>query len=262
MLFQQSSAGDAISLDARYFGPAEVVAVAETHVSVTLGIQQLDAQLAVVDYLPRAGDQVLVLGDWPSGFFVIGVLQTVSSTPRMTFCRNPKTGGARIEVGEGDLELVARHGNIRLVSAGGIEMTAMDPIDVRSRIAVRMSIFGRVGQMLTKLNLFDRNTEMSSQSIDLTAENLRAKTTRTSVSMNKIDADFDDARISGRRINMVADVIVSKAKNVYQRVSELWQLAAGRTRTVVDGTSHHKANRIYSKAVKDVKIDGEKIHLG
>jgi hypothetical protein len=59
-----------------------------------------------------------------------------------------------------------------------------------------------------------------------------------------------------------ASRIVERAKNVYQEVEELAQVHAGRVRVVADDALHLHARRALVKADEDVKIRGEKIHLG
>lgn len=59
-----------------------------------------------------------------------------------------------------------------------------------------------------------------------------------------------------------ASRIVERAKNVYQEVEELAQTHAGRVRVVAEDALHLHARRALVKADEDVKIRGEKIHLG
>lgn len=59
-----------------------------------------------------------------------------------------------------------------------------------------------------------------------------------------------------------ASRVVTRAKNLYQQVEELAQTQAGRVRVVADGALHLHARRALVKAEEDVKVRGEKIHLG
>ena len=59
---------------------------------------------------------------------------------------------------------------------------------------------------------------------------------------------------------------MAKAKNVYQTISELSQLKAGRQRTLVDHTCHMKAKKTIYKSETDFKVkaglwDGVKMLL-
>jgi hypothetical protein len=57
-------------------------------------------------------------------------------------------------------------------------------------------------------------------------------------------------------------VVVSRARNVYQSVQELWQQQAGSLRTLVSGTAQLKAREVSHRAQDAYKIRAEKIHLG
>ncbi len=64
------------------------------------------------------------------------------------------------------------------------------------------------------------------------------------------------------RLETQADTVVAQAGNVYETVSELKQLQAGRTRTLVKGTCLLKARDAILNAEGDFAIDGKQIHLG
>ncbi|MFO0607243.1 MAG: DUF3540 domain-containing protein [Polyangiales bacterium] len=56
--------------------------------------------------------------------------------------------------------------------------------------------------------------------------------------------------------------VVTRAKSVYQEVEDLAQTHAGRVRVVADEALHLHAKRALLKADEDVKVRGEKVHLG
>ena len=68
--------------------------------------------------------------------------------------------------------------------------------------------------------------------------------------------------LRAERLETVARTVVQKCSNAYHRVRELLQVSAGRTRTQVEGTSIHKAERTWVLSAKETKIDGEKVLLG
>ncbi|MBD3275350.1 MAG: DUF3540 domain-containing protein, partial [Candidatus Marinimicrobia bacterium] len=63
-------------------------------------------------------------------------------------------------------------------------------------------------------------------------------------------------------LDSTVNIVREKAKNVYKTVEGLLQTRTGRSRTVVKSSSHFKAKKIYEIAEEDVKIDGNKIHIG
>ncbi len=251
---------------ARYLGPAEVVFAAEDALRVSIDGVEIAAVAAVANYIPAVGDTVLVLGDDASGHYAIGVLHTRSrsttSSGEARFVHDPERGCTRIAVEEGDLELVATGGNIRLVAGGGIDLTGFQPVDIRSRVAVRLSLIDHIGGMLTKLGITRSRTNLAGDAIRVEGEDVRIAARQGTLACEQLNGEFDRVDVNVRRASFTVDTMLTKAKNVYHRVAALWQLSANRTRTVVAETSHHKARRVYTKAVEDVKIDGQKIHLG
>jgi hypothetical protein len=105
---------------------------------------------------------------------------------------------------------------------------------------------------------------------------LRTESERIEASASVADVTLDRGALRARRwetfstlAKLTADVlethatrIVTRAKNVYEEVEALAQLHAGRVRMVADEALHLHARRALVKADEDVKIKGEKIHLG
>lgn len=71
-----------------------------------------------------------------------------------------------------------------------------------------------------------------------------------------------ELRIETDKVETIARTVFERCLHAYRWVKETLQTRAGRTRTVVDGHCTLRAERIVEIARKDVKIDGEKIHLG
>ena len=63
-------------------------------------------------------------------------------------------------------------------------------------------------------------------------------------------------------IELEAKTLTQRVESAFQWVKDLLQVRAGRSRTVVDGTSHQLAERTFIRSEKEVKVDGEKIYLG
>jgi len=242
---QQLAAGDVVLTD-------------NNRVVVSLGVQQVDCELAVLDYDPTPGDRVLVIGDLQSGHFVIGVLSTVGPRPKFTV---DPSGATTLEVAQGDLQLSAPHGKIRLTSAAGVEAHSARVIELRSGTAVRFSVIDRLGQALSILGLTRTRTEVSNRSVHVTSEDLHIEATRSRVKSEDFGGELGSVNLTVSRMSVAIETLLSTVGNAYQKVTGLWQLAADRTRMIVRGTSHHKAKRIYSKA-EDVKVKSNKIHLG
>lgn len=76
-------------------------------------------------------------------------------------------------------------------------------------------------------------------------------------------------RLKSAEVTIVADRLEVLARSVFERFGEVtrwvkgaFQLRAGRVRTRVEEEYDVGADRILQRARHDVKIDGQKIHLG
>ena len=63
-------------------------------------------------------------------------------------------------------------------------------------------------------------------------------------------------------IELEATTLTQRIESAFHWVKDLLQVRAGRSRTVVDGTSHQLAERTFIRSEKETKVDGEKIYLG
>ena len=77
-----------------------------------------------------------------------------------------------------------------------------------------------------------------------------------------IELRADEVRVSANRLEVLAQTVFEHCAEVTRWVKGTLQLRVGRLRTRVDGTYDVGADRIVERARRDVKIDGEKIHLG
>jgi len=71
-----------------------------------------------------------------------------------------------------------------------------------------------------------------------------------------------EAKITAGKLEVVARRAVETFTNATRWVKGAWQIQAGRVRTHVAGDYQVNADRIVERADHDVRIDGDKIHLG
>lgn len=240
--------------------PAEVILVKRDAVVVSFGVQQAEAKIAIVDYDASPGDRLLIIGDDVAGYFAIGVLATALPRPRLKV-ESSTNGATIVSVENGDLEVVAPRGAVRILASTGFEATTLGPIQLNSRVGICMSILDRVSRALKRIRLTPRSMELQHEQVDVTAGRLHVAARDSSIKAEEAAVNVGSASLIARRMNSEIGTLLSKIENAYQRVTDLWQLAAKRTRLVVEETSHHKARRIYSKA-DDVKVKADQIHLG
>ncbi len=82
------------------------------------------------------------------------------------------------------------------------------------------------------------------------------------VSSEGLNIRTSEMKVVSNHIEYVAHSIVEKYENAKCWVRQAFHLRAGSARTVVEGTYKMRAERIVEKAKGEVKIDGDKIHLG
>jgi hypothetical protein len=68
--------------------------------------------------------------------------------------------------------------------------------------------------------------------------------------------------LHGGSIELEAKTLTQRIESAYHWVKDLLQVRAGRSRTVVEGSSHQLAERTFIRSEKETKVDGEKIYLG
>lgn len=71
-----------------------------------------------------------------------------------------------------------------------------------------------------------------------------------------------EVKITAGKLELIAKSISERFLDATRWVKNAWQIRAGRVRTQVEGDYRLKAKRINERAEEDVKIDGNKIHLG
>lgn len=231
-------------------GPARVLSSGFGPILVEMDGHHRTATTAVPGYQPGQGDTVLVIGRCEDELYIIGVLDTGGR-------------GLRFAVDSGDVEFVATRGKARFVAEGGVQMTSVKPIELRSRMGVVVSVLGRAGQRLPRLSIGRDKTTVSNTTVQTEAEHIEQYSTTNRLESERLRVVAShSAEAEAETVRLGAGTLHSRVRNAYAQVEALWQLAAGRTRMVVKGTSHHKAQRLYSKAEKDVKIKADQIHLG
>lgn len=71
-----------------------------------------------------------------------------------------------------------------------------------------------------------------------------------------------EVEVHTRKLKMVADAVVQRFTSVYQRVSDLLNVHAGKSHTVVDGTSVAQSESATILTKDTMTINGKEIHLG
>lgn len=78
----------------------------------------------------------------------------------------------------------------------------------------------------------------------------------------RVTAAVEQVFVVAERLEQVASSVFQRAKRVLRHVEDLEQLTAGRVRTLVEGAYSLKGEQASIQATDEVKIDGERVHLG
>lgn len=151
---------------------------------------------------------------------------------RLLFAYEPASGRCVISVPTGDLVLRAPDGRIELEAADGVR--------VRSEATVEVD-----------------------------ADLVRTRVRRAEVQLEEGQVEAAVLTTSFRRLRQTVDVlelkagrVVERAKESYRDIEGLAQTRAGRIRQVSEQAVHLLGRRLLLRAERDVKLDGDKIHLG
>lgn len=284
----------------RYFGPAGVLEVEESGKQILLSIEidsqvrELWAQMAVpTPYRLVPGDSVLVMGEDVDELYVIGILESsqkevelkksldlsggtraqiidsldeqsirvYSKKSELLFEYDEKEGKAKVNLGTGDIEFISQKGNINFYAAKDILMNGKT-VGITSQSGIVLGILNTLGRIQSAFTLKPRQLELQSPEIDIEANKANIKIENANVSGEQFAGKFEFVNVTMERFETAAQTVIQKAKNVYHTVSELSQLQTGRMRTLVKSSFHLKSKKMFLKAEEDVKVRGDKIHLG
>ena len=194
------------------------------------------------------GDEVVVIGLGSPEAFVVGVLGA-STTPALR-----TTDGTSAELTADGRGVVVKRADGHMlfeydVEAGGRVTLRGDAIRLKSEVG------GIELESATDVKIAGRTVHISGEEADL-------DTARIRVRARTLDANVDRARVALRRSELVADVIVETARNVYRKVQGLSQLRAGRVKTIADGTAWLKARQVIHRTDHAYKVKSDDIQLG
>lgn len=240
------------------------------------------------------GDTVLVIGDERDELYILGALSPIrnqcgevsriilsdgtnaseeesesgrvlrvrSQSGELMFEYDPNAGKARITSGAKNL--------VMEVPAGSIELKAGDAIRLSSR---RIELEGRSGhQTLPGFQVAERlrsvfsmmpgRIDMSGQNVKVTAGRGEFMAEESVGTVKKAVSRIGSLRLTVDRLETAANSIIERAKSVYRSTEGVTQLKSGRMRMIVEAAFHLKSRNSVIKAKDDVKVKGEKIHLG
>jgi len=176
-------------------------------------------------------------------------VERADGTPLFRYSAEP--GRGTVTLSAEALHLAASAGDLTLQAAGEIRM--------RSRtLSLKSSMPGADAA----LEIGPRSARLVGRALELAGETFKLDAAEAELSGGELRSSFKRAVIALDRLESTADVVVSRARNVYQSVQELLQQQAGNLRTLVAGSAQLRAREVTHRAEEAYKIRAEKIHLG
>lgn len=171
----------------------------------------------------RAGDAVVALPLRDGGWCVVAVTRALRVVSEERVLR----------AAEGDLTLEAPAGRVTIVARDGVVLRSGES-------AVTVADAG-IDARAARAELGAGEARLVARSLTTVAESAR--------------------HVAGV-VEVEATRVVERVKNAYREVEELAQTRAGRVRVVARAAMHLMSGRAVIRAEQDVKVKGEKIHLG
>jgi len=234
---------------------------------------------------PRLGDRVLVVESQEGRAYIIGVLE--SRNPRevvatrsgawaevdasgdslsvhspegdLVFEYDAQANRTRLNVPRGDLDISAA-GAVRLAAGGDIQLIA-DSVRATGASAVSLET--------ASSDSWPSGVRVSREGVQVDGDVLRLGGRRAELTMTEGAVQAD--RLTGtvglghfvfRRLETVADSVMSRAGEVRQIVEKSWRLRANQISGAAQKLMSWRGRHIRVIAKKEVRIDGEGIDLG
>lgn len=283
----------------RFFGTARVLEVDEEQGVVVVALtgfqigKKITARLAIeLNQDLALADEVLVVEDNQKNFFVIGVLRqkrpsgsfnrvstaegtyaltnthengetlsVYSNSNELLFEYNPNIHKARVFSEAENIVFEAPKGNIEFNAAGKIHLKGHQ-VEFSGRSGIDLS----VGQLYEKnraaLAVKPGKIDVSSQEVKISARRVGLFIEEARNNIKSFFSRIGTARLIVGKLETTATSIIEKTENAYRTIDKLNQVKSGRMRMLIHNTFNLKSKTTVIKAEDDVKVKGEKIHLG
>lgn len=267
------------------------VVLASTHDNESAN--HLWAVLAIeIDGQLQVGDKVLVTGESPDSCFVTGIIkrqaprhkaplvtqkgayaQVIERDGRETiqirdqqdsivFEYDTDKGRATLSVAEGDLCLNAPHGAIKLFSSEGIHCNSLSDVRFDSQSEIHFAVPATASAPESAIKLTPQRMTLSGPKCEIKTQQATLLAKHTKIEGESLNATLARSRVVIERMETIAGRVVQRVKDIFCRVENLQQTQAKTVRTTVSNDYYLTSNHADIQAKDDVKINGNKIHLG
>jgi hypothetical protein len=169
---------------------------------------------------------------------------------------------ATLSVAKGDLCLNAPDGEIQFFSSKGINCRSLGDVHLESQSKINLNVPSSSATPVSTLELTAQRASLSAAACDIKTKQANLLAEHTKVEGESLIATLARSKLVIERLETVAQRICQRAVNIFSRVENLQQTQAGKVRTLVTDDYYLKAKHTDIHAEQDVKINGDKIHLG
>lgn len=227
----------------------------------------------------NCGDQVLVSRDKESAY-VLGVIQAASDGEPSLKRIQAKSGlhaelvqvdgKEQLEVRDAEARLLLRHdsetGRTTLTCENGDLAFAAPEGNIEFAAGGEVRVLGRDGVHLTSggssFSLLEAATKLKSRAFELSAQRADLGVRDLAFAGERLRARLADSKLVVDRLETVASHLTERCKEALREVEGLSQLRAGRMRSLIKEALFMRAGHASIEAEEDIKIDGQRVHLG
>ncbi len=191
-----------------------------------------------------------------------GVVRVRDRGGRLVFEFDPETGRAVLHVAAGDLTLSVPAGAVTVQARDGVRVATEGRVELTGAEGVSLTAPAGFGVPGSSVVLDARGAAVATHRLDARAQVAELNVGEGRVVARSLHTAVEHARQVAGVVELQANRVIERAKNAYREVEDLAQTRAGRIRVVALNTFHLLGKRTYLKAEEDMKIRGEKIHLG
>ena len=141
-------------------------------------------------------------------------------------------------------------------------MTAASSGPVAVQSATCASVGTMSGGRFAGLRALPGKLGLTGRRLEVAADDAELDLLRASLRGERVDAAIERVRVTAERVETIADRAVQRFKNVFEKVEGLKQQRLGRLRALVGESIEWQSQRATLVTEREVRIDGEQIHLG
>ncbi len=188
------------------------------------------------------------------------VLRVQDASGRLLFEHRPAEGRSVVYAPEGAMDFEAER--IGFTARDTVRVRGGRVVDVQGGHAVHIGTDGAEGRPASLLTLGARGVMVVAVALEARARRAELGVDEARLVARALSTAVETARHVAGVVDMEATRIVERAVDVYRDARELSQTTAGRIKLVASRTLHAVGRSAWVEGEDDLKLRGDKIHLG